>query len=405
MTLNGMTEMTGQVRRTPMVAVLGLMVLAGCQGQEITDKKNTDWYHARAKILYGVAKERFSAGQLDHAQNRLQEALALNEDLTPAKLLLGKVYIERDQYSEAKELLSELSEEMPESAEVLYLLGVAQERCGNLPEALASYRRSYALDTTDLSPVMAAAEVLVGLGRLREAQLYIESYLQVAGTEPGMYELAGRLASMRNEYAKAADYYEQARDLDFENVNYLEALARAQFFAERYDEAVDSLQALIDHKEYEAPAWVYAMLGDSYMAMHRPRDAREAYVRATDMEPSSPGVWSNLAKAALASNDADRAVLSARQSLQLDPGQLDSKLIMGYALIRSRQTERAVRFLTEAVPMHPENATLRCLLGMALSAIGEQGQAVECYSRALQLEPESGLARELLAEADGRARH
>ncbi len=393
-----MESQSRAIRTTWMILATSVIAVAGCNS-DFTNKENTDWYHARARILYGVAIEQFDAGQLDHARNKAQESLSLDPQYTPAQLLLGKVYIEQDHYPQAVGVLSELHKNLPDSAEVLYLLGVAQERCGNLSEALASYRRAYALDTTDISPVMAAAEVLVSLGRLRESQLYVESYLAIAGTEPGMYELAGRLASMRNEHDKSAKFYEQAHDLDYKNLRYLEAMGRAQFFAEKYDDAADTFRNLIDEPEYKTPSWVYTMLGDSCMALGRPYKARDAYQHASDLDPSSAGVWVNLAKAALVSRDEPRAIVSARQGLQLSPTQLDAMLVLGYALIRSGQIERAIRFLTEAIPVHPENATLRCLLGRAFAAAGNESQAAQCYSDALQLEPSSNLARELLAGA------
>jgi len=379
-----------------LMTLVGLVLLAGCQNQ-IASKDNTDWYHARAKILYGVALEHFDAGQLDEAHNKTQEALSLNPQFLPAQLLLGKICIEQDRYVEAVGVLSELHEKLPNSAEVLYLLGVAQERSGDLAQALASYRRAYALDTSDLSPVMAAAEVLVSLGRVREAQLYIESYLTVAGSEAGMFELAGRLAAMRDEHEKAAKYYAQAHDLDYKNTGYLESLAREQFLAGLYEEAIDSLKALAENDDYRQAAWVQTMLGDSYMTMGKPIDARDAYQRALDLDADSPAAWVNLAQAALAAHDETRAVLSAQQALKLEPTNIDAKLVMGYALVRSGRNDRAVRFLTEAIVMHPKNATLRCLLGRAFESLGNQAQAVENYCEALRLEPSSGLARQLLA--------
>ncbi|MCK4601864.1 MAG: tetratricopeptide repeat protein [Phycisphaerae bacterium] len=378
--------------------VIILAAVAGCGNSvpEARQEAYKRWYHARARMLYGVAVEHFKVGQLGRASNRAQEALTLEADYHEARLLLGKVYIEQGHYAAAAEQLDKVRQDKPTCDEVHYLLAVAQEKQGRLEEALANYRRAYALDNRNIAPVMAAAEVLVALRRTREAQLYIESYIVNAGEEPGMYEIAGRLAMMQRQYDKAADYYEQALDLDCRNVRYREALARSQVFAGRDDKAVRTFVDLLAQKDYTPRAWVYTMLGDCYMSLGRPRDAKKVYQQASKLRPASPGIWTSIAKAALAVGDAPRAILSARQALQLDAGSLDATLVLGYALLRNRQVTRAVSVLNQATALHPQNGMLRCVMGLAYAAAGNNNRARQCYGHALRIEPENQLARELL---------
>ena len=383
--------------------IIGALVLGavtGCNMPSMKDGRadaHKRWDHARAQVLCQVGVEHLRVGQLDRACKKALEALALNEDYTPARVLLGKVCIEQGHYRAAAAELARAQVNAPNSDEIVYLLGVAQEKDGCLDEALASYRRAHSLNEANLAAVTAAAEVLVLMGRTREAQLQLESYIHLAAEDPGVYELAGRLAMMQQEHAEAAKYYEQAADLDPGNLRYREVLAQAQFAAGEHAKAAGTLKDLSQSNQYKAPAWVYTMLGDCHMAMGRPIEARDAYQIASQQSPESAGAWANLAKAALALNDLPRAILSAKQALNLEAGRLDATLLLGYALLRNGQVDGALRLLPQAVARYPDNGTLRCLLGRAHAAAGNEAEAAQCYAAALKLEPDNQLAQALLA--------
>ena len=384
-------------RLIAMAIVLG--TFAGCNMNsvpEATGEAYERWYRNRARILYGVAMEHFRNGQLDKARIKVFEVLALDEKFTEGRLLLGKIHIERGDHSLAVKELKRVNEEAPRSPEVLYLLGVAQEKAGHLDDALSSYRMSHALDESRSEAVLAAAEVLAAQNRIRAAQLHVETYLPVIRNDPAMYELAGRLAMMREDYRRAASYYRQALDLDPENTPYAESMVKAQFFARQYAEAMEGINELVELPAYENAGWAFTMLGDCYMAMGRWSYARDAYQRVTEISPSDPGVWSNLAKGVLGMRDYSRAILSARQALALDSGYLEATVLLGYALLRDGQVGSSLDVLRKGVARHPDSAPLRCVLGRAQAADGNNAEATRCYAAALRIDPADPLARELL---------
>jgi len=383
------------------LAGIVVLIAAGCQGTDTNFSQQQQdahgrWSNARASVALRVAENRLSAGALDEAHKAAKQALALEPDNFEAQIILGQVLIEKGRFTEAVKVLSRICRIRPDDVKAVYYLGVAQEKNGRLDEALATYRRAYGLDQSDIEPIKAAAEVLVAMGRPRAAMLQIESYLSKAQDDPGMYELAGRLALMGEEYDKAVDYLQQVRDMDYQNVRYAELLARAQYAAGRHAELVDNLTDLIGRKGYEAPTWVYLMLGDAYLAEGRGKDAFNAYFTASEREPGLIEVWLSLSRAALAMNDSPRAVASAQRALQVNESDINAQLLLGYALLRDNQPARVIQVLTGAAADHPASSTIQCLLGRAHAAIGEQPEAIRCYTAALRLEPGNVVARQLL---------
>ena len=382
--------------------------VGGC-GPSVPEAKQEayeQWDAARAKVLYGVAREHLALGQLNHARIKAIEALALQQDYRAARILLAKVYIEQGHYRQAIGELNWTLEQdaslsaasgQAQAAEVHYLLGAAQEKAGLLADALASYRRCHTIETSNVAPVMAAAEVLVAMKRLREAQLYVESYLPLADSARGMYELAGRIAMMQEDYLRAAGFYQQACDLAPKNIRYREALAACEFHAGRHAPALEVLQGLRELPGYTTPVWVHVMIGDCQMGLGRPHEARNSYYAASELRPSEAGVWANLAKADLALGDVQRAILASHHALKLDAASLDAAMLLGYALLKDGQGPRAIAVLAQGGASHPRSATMQCLLGKAYAAEGMDAEAVRCYAAALRAEPENLLAKELLA--------
>jgi len=390
------------MKRTRWIAATAALLLAGTGCVDKTQQESKSlayqrWYKTRAKMLYGVGKEHLRVGQLDRAKNKAREALSLDAENLHARMLLGKVHIEKGEYPQAVTELARTVQQQPKSDEAVYLLAVALERADRFEEALTNYRRAYALNPKNVSALQASAEVLVAMGRLEEAGRFIEGYLVEAGDSPAMSETAGRIAMMQKRYDRAAEHLRKACDLADGNVAYLEALARAEFMAGQYEQACGSLKSLTRQEGYAGAAWVYTMLGDCYVGLGNPRNARDAYQVATERRPEDPGAWVNLAKAALDLGDMARAMLSARRALELAPNRLDATITLGYAMIRGGQAQNAVDLLARAAARHQKDGMLQCVLGWAYAETGNAAQARLCYQRAVQLEPNGRLARELLA--------
>ncbi len=379
------------------VTSLLMLAAAGCGPTQPDAKAEAfkRWDQTRAQMLYGVATEHFRNGQLDRAAGKAVEALSMDEKYTPARLLLGKVYIEQGHYPQAISELQRVCAEAPKSPEAFYCLAVAQEKNGMLDDALASYRRSQAIDAGSMAAVTAAAEVLVNMGKVEDARIYLESYMSSAGTEPALYELAGRLAAMTDDHREAVKYLQQALDLDPKNLRYRESLGRSQFHAGLLADSLDTLRPLTKAANYSCPVWVHTMMGDCLMAAGRAEEARDCYHIVKNMQPESCGAWTNLAKAALAAGDTARAILAAQQALSLDRASLDASMLLGYSLMRDGQLARAAEVLSAAAKSHTDQAIVHCLLGRVYAADGKNDDAARCYAYALKLDPQNALAREL----------
>ena len=382
------------------IGVVAVTALAGC-GQKMDDSRtqaHQDWTRIRAEAVCAQAAESLRIGQLELAARQAREALTLDENYDDARMVLAKTYIERNQYVSAAIELRHVLRRQMDSADALYLLAVADEKGGNLPEALAGYLSACELDEGNFHAVLAAAEVLAAMDKPGEARDYLNAHLHRADGDPAAHELAGRLAMLDDDYAAAADHYELACQVDPGNPAYIEALAIAQVFGGRTGEAIPVLLRRSEMSQKPAPKWVYTMLGDCCMAIGELDAAHDAYHRACELAPADPAAWVNAAKALLAMRRLPQAVDAAAKALSLAEDRLDASLVMGYALLLGGQAGRAVDVLERAAQLAGQDETLLYVLGKAHEAAGENREAQQCYSAAAELNPDNPLGAALLAD-------
>ncbi|MHC4985695.1 MAG: tetratricopeptide repeat protein [Planctomycetota bacterium] len=382
--------------------ILAVLAATGCDSMWVDHQQLAEdqWDENRAGAACNEAAEHLSVGRLEQAERRAREALDLAETYVPARIVLAKTLIEQGNYHAAAAELDEVLIAEPDSAEGVFLLAVAEERLGKLPEALQDYQRAYRLDDTNFNAVLAATEVMVSMANLDEAQTYLSGHLADSGGSPAAYELAGRVAMMREQFGLAAEYYRTAWEGEIDNNDYLEATGLAEALAGDYQRAARSLTARGERGD--APAWVYATLGDCQLALGDVDDAIESYRTRCEIRSDQAASWDALAKAYLMNGAFDEVCVAAERALDIDPTDVDAMCLKGYALVELGRCEQAVRVLAPAVQAAPDDVMLQCLLGRAYSGLGEVARAGSCYRKAVRLEPENAMAWALLREVSTR---
>ncbi len=384
-----------------MAAVVGLITGCGVKNDQKA-RSYERWSQARAGVMCGLAQEHLRVGDLKKARTTALEALQLDQSSLPARILLAKALIEEGHYARAVEELRIGEVLADDNPQVAHLLGVALEKRGEHLEALKYYQRARALDPSEDAYVAASAEVLVAMGKPAEGLDLLSTRLERRDVSLPLHALAGELAMLVGQPERAIGFYQHCLDADPKGPVGREGLAKAYFFAGRHDRALKRLEGLASAPAYQGKTlWVYLMIGDSQMALDRPRKARDAYEAAAGIEPGSARVWGALARAALALGDLTGASAAARRVLALGGDPLEPAIVLACGLLRSGRPADALRLLKEASSKHPQDTTVLCLRGRCHQQMGQDDQAADCYRRVLRSDPEHRLAKALLG-ATGR---
>ena len=92
----------------------------------------------------------------------------------------------------------------------------------------------------------------------------------------------------------------------------------------------------------------------------------------------------------------DKAELSYRKAIELDPGHVSAHTNLGVVLGRSGQSEEAEQCFRKAIELDPDYALAHTNLGVTLENSGRPEEAEQCYRTAIELDPDSASAHKNL---------
>lgn len=399
----------------PALTIL-LALLAGCAGQKpqktATQEGVERWNMARAGVLYSLAKEQYEAGNLDDARKTLTNASKYAPTHPQIRLLSAKVSIEQGQLELAESELNVLRELDSKSGEADYLTGVINQRWQKPEVAYQCYSRAAQKNPNELAYLLAEAEMLVQLDQSAKALAMLREKLNFFENSPAIRDAVGQLLAQEGKFDEAVTVLRQASSLAPDEQGIREHYGLALYYAKQYREAAAVLERIVTTAQktptsseeknpkpsYANRADIRTALGECQMEIDRPRDARDNFEAASQLQPENVTVWLNLAKVALRLNDLKRAELSLKKAMTIDAKVADAHLLMGYLLLQQNKLSDALASFKKASSLDERDAVSVCMQGLVLEKMGRSSEAVRYYSQALKIKPNDEMATALLAK-------
>jgi tetratricopeptide (TPR) repeat protein len=388
------------------VLALSLIVLVG-GGCSNSAKKPTpqeqakvQWNAARSGVLVGLAKDQYEAGEFDKAKQTINDALKLSPQSAPAHIMAARIAIEQAQLEVAERELRLAGEFDPRNAEADYLSGVVYQRWQKPDLAYECYTHANEKAPSELAYLMARSEMLVSMDRAPEALKLLQDRVVYFEHSAAIRDAVGQLLIQQKQYNAAMQMENEAAILTPDDMTIREHQAMAQFYARQYDQASMTLARLTSQDKFTKRSDLYACLGECYDHLGRHREARDAFETATKLDPSTPGLWLGLGKAAMQLNDIRRADLSLKKAIALDPTNPECKLLLGYLRLRQQRLPEALAAFRQVSDSPEADPVSLCMTGYVLQKLGHTDEAIKYYGRALKRNPNDELANKLMASVD-----
>jgi tetratricopeptide (TPR) repeat protein len=383
---------------------LGLGVLGGCSEtkKQPTQKQQAtqEWNRARANVMYGLAKDQYATGNLDPARKTADDALRLDPDNGPLRVLSAKLAIEAGNLDLADKELAKARKINPKNAEADYLTGVVNQRWQKPEAALDFYSAAADKETGELAYLLAKTEMLVFLGRQEEALRLLQSKVVYFESSATIRDATGQLLVQFKKYDEAAAVLRQATILATDDPTIQEHLGFALFFGGKYAEAAESFRKVLKDESYSKRGDVQLALGRSLLELGRLREARESLETASRLDESNATVWISLGRVAMQLGDEKRADLSLRRAVSTDPTSAEARLLTGYLRLRQKKYNEALTNFQRASALDAKDTTSLCMVGYALQKLGRTNEASQYYAKALKIKPGDEMARKLMASVD-----
>jgi len=315
-----------------------------------------------------------ASGRLREAQNDAEEAIKQNPNDVAARRMLARILMrqigdqQRNRIDEAMlkrtiEQFQKISELDPKDADAWVVLGRLQKVAQNSVDSEKSYKKALEIDPDNEDALNGLALVYADLGNTKEAADLLKKASDRHPTARSLQTLAAAYEQMR-EFSLAAEALKRALDTEPANADEIrQALAQDLLFADRFDEARDIYQGMVDQEPGNGQAWL--RLSQVYLRKRDFAKAREASDKARNLEPNNVEIRYN-----------DVNILKAEGRTQ-DAIQAMKEILTSTAKRSYNQGERANRVLL-----------LERLAGMQRDA-DQTADAVATFRTIAELDPDS----------------
>ncbi len=358
-------------------------------------------------------------GELDRAE----EIAGTLQQPTYAKLLEGRIRLERGDAAGALALFDQGIRAWPDNAGARYLAGLAARDLGDYDRAISELREAVRADAS----ATPAAEILSRLyyerGDYVEAIRFGKSALRRRGANRGdLYAIGARAQTELGSYDEARDTARSLSNIPGEKLRgSLElvrveraasgpAAARAVIEESGLDLAdpanEELLRAWVDLEVAEGNAEAGLAKADAVLAAHpehagyqeirgtlllqlqRADEATEAYRKAAELDPELASAWAGLGSMAAHGNDLAKAVEYFDKASELSPQTSVYAYSAGQLAFASGDLPGAERRLREVVRRFPGHAGSRNDLAWILAEQGKElDYALQLAEEAQRLDP------------------
>ncbi len=237
-------------------------------------------------------------------------------------------------------------------------------------------------------------------GRVMQALYQVEVLASQQGWTADLSRLAGDLWYEAGDVRRAVPYWEAASSTLPDDRLLLRTLAEAYLMTQRWPDAVDHLQLLVD--SHSTDSWAHYHLG-LLRAAFDPFAAR-AHLQAAAAAPAYQTTASALLQ--IVENSADSSVVSADVGLALadaelwpyaeiafrhavDLGQTFPEVLAYVGLAQDRQGKDGSEWINRAVAVDPQNPVARFIYGLHLRDLGELDRSLNALVQAVVLDPDN----------------
>ncbi|RPI29156.1 MAG: tetratricopeptide repeat protein [Acidobacteria bacterium] len=312
--------------------------------------------------FYFTYRESPSGTLLDKALTEFERVIELDPKHVYALDYLSRLYVLKENWEKASELLARVVQLRPSHSDAHYLRALALVRLNKTDEAVQVLEKAVEYDAADLEHL----------------------------------KLLGGLYLQRRETAKAVEVFRKATEMDprGDDVEIRLELAKALNLSRQYAEASQVLTPLSKEVSAKVPSEQKTEanfeLAKALAGLGRRSEAVELFKNLLDTnlpEQSRPIVQTRLALLYQESKEHDKAIQLFRQVHAQNTANPEYTLNLAFALKDAGNAQEALGLVDQYLSKHPEETYFIVAKGQILGALGRVQEAVDLLT-------ESGLKQE-----------
>lgn len=338
-------------------------------------------------------------------------------------LIAAEVYKAQSDFKNAARLYKEMIDGIPGTESYLFDLAIIYQYMNNFEEALAAYRRAediFGMNEMVLREkqkihirkqdfksliedwdklilenpgeyrfTVELGEILINLGKLDEAKMRLEP---IAAAEPLAILLLCEIALKQNENVKAATLAETALQfatLDAKlKIELVNLFLETALTTEDFDAVKRMTQTLVAKTSKQFEVMAYA--GDVMYRLEDQSAAREYYLKAIKISPSSFQVWQNVLNIEAGLEQYDSLVIHSEKALEYFPNQAILYYFAGTGHLILKDFKKSIQLFDAGKKYATEPSLLTIFYGQmgdAYNSLKQYDKSYQAYDKALESNP------------------
>ena len=317
--------------------------------------KAVDLYpeYVPARILF--SKLQMRNGFYEQAIKDLQEAINVNTRSPELYFALLEVYIKLYKFNEAKSLVNMLSNsDMRSHPELPSLLSKMYLRMGD---------------------------------KLSGANWLVQSLNKNPLNDKDYYELA-KVYMKANRFEEARKFLNRAIELEPFNVKYRAAYAQYLYDSKGPEVAVGYLLDLMKDENFEnEKAYLVGEMGIYYYRAGKIENFQDTRNRLEQMDYPRKNLYEYVIRTSLIDGDYENLVINAKALLEIEPGDIETRMLLGRIYFEQEKYELALREFKNVKDMMKSYPRLKYYIAKAHLSIGDRDKAYEMAKEEVKSNP------------------
>ncbi len=322
----------------------------------------------------------------------------------------AKKYIEKNDYLQAENILTEALSLPQKDALVYKYLGLVYERTGKYERAVDNYQTSADIDPHDKNIWQRLGFALMSIKEYEKAEKSFENSNRVQANNTDTYTGWGMALMKMKNYSDAREKFTQAVKLNKYNFSAMFLCAIMEIKLGIYDKAENKLSFLANVCPNESNTFEYArlkaikgntddaihyakksleynpnmlpsyiLLGQLYSDILDKENALKIFETAEQRELKSINFYIEWGKTLEKFEQFDEAKLKLLKACEIDPDNIEALSYLGLCCVARKEFEEAEPILQKVIEKDSENKVIKQALGIIAYEHGDINKAIQIF--------------------------
>jgi putative PEP-CTERM system TPR-repeat lipoprotein len=363
------------------------------------------------------------------AETLFNEAIKLDPSAVGPKIQLAQLLI-GTKAAEADKLINQAIAANPQSVDALRVKGEMVNGRGDHEGAVRLFDDALKIDPKNITAHLSRANANIALGKYKAADEDIDPILKAFPNQFSANYLRGLELAKQERYAEAdrifdrinpgfsafpAGYYVQGatklalgqyaqaetvlgkyRARVPDDITAARLIATAALYQQAAQRAIAYLKPLVDKTQPDAAT--LSVLGNAYMADHKPDLALQQFQKAAALKPDDPAIKTQVGVLEIDAGRDEQGLAALEQVFGTEAGAPIAGPMLVVTELRAQRLDKAAEIAVSLIKRDPKNPVYQTLLGMVRAAQKDYPGAESAFRMALEIDPDLPAATRDLAQ-------